>query len=97
MDAGGQERAPLAVFLISVVALSVLYTWLWVVTGGSLLIALLLHSATNTAAVVLLRDARADFGPVIVATVLTVVLAAGAAQHLERSRPPTSEEGPPNV
>lgn len=95
MDAGGQERAPLAVFLISVVSLSVLYTWFWVVTGGSLLIALLLHSATNTAAVVLLRDARSDFGPVIVATVPTVVLAAVAAQHLERSRPPTSEERQP--
>jgi hypothetical protein len=60
-----------------------------------LLIALLLHSATNTAAVVLLRDARSDFGPVIVATVLTVVLAAVAAQHLKRSRPPMLEERQP--
>ena len=95
MDAGGQERAPLAAFLASVVALSVLYTWFWVVTGGSLLIALLLHSATNTAAVVLLKDARSDFGPAIVATVLTVALAAVAAQHLERTRPPEREERRP--
>ena len=92
MDAGGQERAPLAVFLASVVALSVLYTWFWVVTGGSLLIALLLHSATNTGAVVLLKDARSDFGPVIVATVLTVVLAAVAARHLGRLGHPRGEK-----
>ncbi len=95
MDAGDQERVPLAVFLISVVSLSVLYTWFWVATGGSLLIALFLHSATNTAAVVLLKDARSDFGPVIVATLATGVLAAVAAQHLARSRPPTSEERQP--
>ena len=95
MDAGGQERAPLAAFLVSVVALSVLYTWFWVVTGSSLLIAVLLHSATNTAAVVLLKDARSDFGPVVVATVLTVVLAAVAARHLERTRPPASAERQP--
>jgi hypothetical protein len=92
MDAGDQERAPLAAFLVSVGALSVLYTWFSVVTDGSLLIALLLHSATNTAAVVHLKDARSDFGPVIVATVLTVVLAAVAARHLERPRPSEGEE-----
>lgn len=82
MNTGGQQRAPLAPFLISVVALSVLYTWFWTATGGSLLIALLLHSATNSAGVILLRDARSDFGPSIVATVLTVGLAAAAARHL---------------
>lgn len=95
IDAGGQERAPLAAFLISVVAMSVLYTWFWAATSGSLLIALLLHSATNTAAVVLLKDARSDFGPVIVATVLTVVLAAVAARHLGQTRPPSWEEHRP--
>lgn len=82
MDAGGQERAPLVAFLISVVALSVLYAWFWTATGGSLVVALLLHSATNAAGVVLLRDARSDFGPSVIATVLTVSLAAGAAHHL---------------
>ncbi len=82
MNAGGQERAPLAAFLISVVAMSVIYAWFWSATGGSLLIALLLHSATNSAGVILLKDARSDFGPSIVATVLTIGLAAVAACHL---------------
>ena len=80
--AGGQERAPLAAFLISVVALSVLYTWFWTVTSGSLVIALLLHSSTNAAAVILLRDARSDFAPSILGTFLTVGLAVAAARHL---------------
>ncbi len=83
IDSGGQERLPLAVFLISVVAQSVLYTWFWVVTGGSLLIAILLHSATNVAGVVLLKDARSDFGPAVLAAVLTVTLAVAAARHLQ--------------
>ena len=87
MNSGGQERTPLSIFLISVVALSILYTWFWVVTGGSLLIAVLLHSATNVAGVVLLKDARSDFGPVVVATAFTVVLAVAAGRHLDRARP----------
>jgi membrane protease YdiL (CAAX protease family) len=82
LDAGDQERAPLAAFLISVVALSVVYTWFWTVTGGSLLVALLLHSSTNAAGVILLRDARSDFGPSILATCLIVSLALAAARHL---------------
>ncbi len=48
-----------------------------------LLIAILLHSATNVAGVVLLKDARSDFGPAVLATVLTVALAVAAARHLQ--------------
>ncbi|MDQ4091697.1 MAG: CPBP family intramembrane metalloprotease [Actinomycetota bacterium] len=92
IHSGGQERTPLGVFLISVVALSILYTWFWVVTRGSLLIAVFLHSATNVAGVVLLKDARSDFGPVIAATALTVALAAVAGRHLERARPSPGQE-----
>ncbi len=86
IDADGQERAPLALFLASVVALSIVYTWLWLSTGGSLLLALLLHSAINVAGVLLLRDAGSDFGPVAVATVFTIALAAVAARHLRQMR-----------
>ena len=82
IDTGNQERAPLAAFLISVVALSVVYTWFWTVTSGSLLVALLFHSSTNAAGVILLRDARSDFGPFILATFLTVILAVAAARQL---------------
>lgn len=67
---------------MSTVALSFLYTWFWIETGGKLLLALLLHSATNVAGVLLLRDARSDFGPVVMATVLTVAVGAVAAQYL---------------
>ena len=87
LETGGQQRAPLALFLISTVALSVLYGWLWVATGGSLVIALLLHSATNVAGVLLLRDARSDFGPVVVTTVLYVLLAGVAARHFSQADP----------
>ena len=83
IDTGGQDRTPLAVFLVSVVALSVVYTWFWVLTGR-LLVALLLHSATNVAGVVLLKNAGSDFGPVIVATAFTIALAGVAARHLAR-------------
>ena len=84
IDTGGQDRMPFAVFLVSVVALSVVYTWFWVLTGGRLLFALLLHSATNVAGVVLLKDAGSDFGPVIVATAFTIALAGATARHLAR-------------
>ncbi len=84
IDTGGQDRTPLAVFLVSVVALSVVYAWFWVRTNGRLLVALLLHSATNVAGVVLLKDAKSDFGPVMVATAFTIALAAAAARHLAR-------------
>ncbi len=82
--ADGQERTPLTIFLLSVVALSLIYTWLWLVTGGSLLIAVLLHNATNVGGVLLAEEARGDVGPHVVATALTVVLAAVAGTHLKR-------------
>ena len=74
----------LPVFLFSVIALSVLYTWFWAVTGGRLVVALLLHSATNVAGVLLLKDARGDFGPAIIAMALTIALAGAAARDLRR-------------
>ena len=89
-DTGGQERAPVVPFLVSVVALSILYTWLWLSTGRSLLIAVLLHSAINVAGVLLLRDAGSDFGPVAVAAVITIALAAVAARQLSRMREASS-------
>ncbi len=95
LDPGGPDRAPLTLFLISTVALSFLYTWFWIETSGRLLIALLLHSATNVAGVLLLRDARSDFGPVVVATVLTVAVGAVAARYLLWRWPNIKAEGDP--
>lgn len=83
--ADGQQRTPLTIFLLSVVARSLIYTWLWLVPGGSLLIAVLLHNTTNVASVLLAEEARGDVGPHIVATALTVVLAAVAGTHLKRA------------
>ncbi len=93
---GGQDRMPLPVFLVSVVGLSVLYTWFWVLTGGRLLVALLLHSATNAAGIKLLKEARSDFGPVIVATAFTIALAGAAAFHLSRIDARIPEKGRTN-
>ena len=83
---GGEdaERAPLAIFMVSVVALAVLYTWLWRETSGSLLIVLVFHSATNAAASLLLTDAGDDHGPLMIATVLTVALSFAAGIALKR-------------
>ena len=81
--ADGQERMPLAIFLVSVVALSLIYTWLWLVTGGSLLIAVVLHSSTNVASVLLAAEAQADLGPYVMAAAATVLLAALVGMRLK--------------
>lgn len=82
--ADGQDRAPLALFLLSVVALSLIYTWLWLITNASLLIAVVLHSATNVASALLIIEAEGDLGPHVVATALIIVLAALAGVNLKR-------------
>ena len=82
--ADGQQRTPLAIFLVSVVALSLVYTWLWLVTAGSLLIAVLLHSSTNVASVLLTEESQGELGPPVVATAVTVLLAALVGMHLKR-------------
>ena len=81
MDPGGQERAPLPAFLISVVALSVLYTSFWTATGAAWSRPSLLHSATNAAGVILLKDPRLT-SALRIAAILTVSLGAVAARHL---------------
>lgn len=91
IDTGVRERAPLGAFLISVVALSVVYAWFWMVTVGNVLVAVLLHSATNAAGVILLEDANSDFGPIVLATLVTVGLAAVAARHLRRGEQDLAE------
>ena len=85
----------MVLFLLSVVALSIVYTWLWLSTGGSLVVALLLHSAINVAGMLLLRDARSDFGPVAVATAITIALGAVAARHLGQMREASSNSRGP--
>lgn len=91
MTRAASERAPLSAFSISAVALSLLYAWSRTATGGSLLLALLRHSATNAAGVTLPKDARSDLRPSIVATVLTVCLAVAAARDLRAGRPDLAE------
>lgn len=92
--ADGQTRAPLAIFLVSVVALSLIYTWLWLVTAGSLLIAVVLHSATNVASALLTEAAQDDLGPHVAAAALTVALAALVAMHLKH-HPHGNHHAPP--
>ncbi len=77
------ERAPLIIFLISVVALAVHYTWLWKKTSQNLFIALIFHSSINIAAFLLLSNGE-DRSPFIVATGLTVILAVFVGIDLKR-------------
>lgn len=91
----GRESHPIslfAAFVVSVICLSVLCTWMYNGTGGSLLIVVLFHAAANLPLTILITPLGDDMAPsfltfvglmVVAATV--VVIATGPA-HLSRTR-----------
>lgn len=69
------QQLPLIWFLIQTVAITVLYTWIFNATGGSLLIILLVHTASNTAFGVLPMLPEAADGSIRPAWILNILLA----------------------
>jgi uncharacterized protein len=90
------QQIPIAWFVLQILASSVLYTWIYQHTRGSLLMALLFHTGAN-AAVGLLPVLPGDTGGSMAAlwfAVLAAVAAAGAVLRFDRRMqgdpPPTS-------
>jgi uncharacterized protein len=92
----GQAGRPLSLlplFVVSTIALSVIITWMYNSTGGSLLLVVLLHATANLPLTLLLEPlgsrAMLPFllfvGPMVVAAIV-VVLVAGPAQLSRKHR-----------
>jgi uncharacterized protein len=90
----GSEGHPISLyfpFVVAVVASSVFYTWLYNNTGGSLLIVVLYHAASNLPITVLITPLGGQMAqPFLIYVALTVVAAAAiviatGAQHLSRT------------
>ena len=90
----GSEGHPISLyvpFVVAVVASSVFYTWLYNNTGGSLLMVVLYHAASNLPITVLITPLGSQMAqPFLIYVALTVVAAAAiviatGAQHLSRT------------
>src|SRR5215203_7371143 len=90
----GSEGHPISLyvpFVIAVVASSVFYTWLYNNTGGSLLIVVLYHAASNLPITVLISPLGSQMAlPFLIYVALTVVAAAivvivSGAENLSRT------------
>jgi membrane protease YdiL (CAAX protease family) len=72
------QQLPLMWFLIQTVSITILYTWIFNATKGSLLIILLLHTASNTAFGVLPMLPEAASGSLRPAWILNILLVIAA-------------------
>lgn len=72
------QQLPLIWFVIQTVSITILYTWIFNATGGSLLIILLLHTASNTAFGVLPMLPEAASGSLRPAWILNILLVIAA-------------------
>ncbi len=73
------QQLPLMWFLIQTVSITILYTWIFNATKGSLLIILLLHTASNTAFGVLPMLPEAASGSLRPAWILNILLVIAAS------------------
>lgn len=98
---GDPGRTPTlyAAFVVSVIAMSIILTWVYNSTGGSFLMVVLLHATANLP-VTLVRDelgSRATvpvvlyFGLLVVAAIVVVIVA--GPEHLSRKRRQQEEGG----
>jgi uncharacterized protein len=90
----GSEGHPISLyvpFVVAVVASSVIYTWLYNNTGGSLLIVVLYHAASNLPITVLISPLGSQMAqPFLIYVALTVIAAAAiviatGAENLSRT------------
>jgi hypothetical protein len=79
------EGQPLWLLLTDLLVKSLIFTYVFLGTQGSVLIAILLHASTNLFAVSPTTGPDGDLGVPLVALVLKVVLAAALFVHLPRS------------
>jgi membrane protease YdiL (CAAX protease family) len=94
----GRTPALYAGFVVSVIALSVILTWVYNSTGGSLLLVVLLHATYNLPITLAIDDlgSRATlpvllyFGLLVVAAIVVVVVA--GPKHLSRKRRKQEQE-----
>jgi len=97
--APGRTTTLYAAFVVSVIALSVILTWVYNSTGGSLLMVVLLHATFNLPITLAIDDlgSRATvpvllyFGLVVVAAIVVVIVA--GPEHLSRKHRKQEEEG----
>ena len=68
------QQLPLVWFLLQTISITVLYTWIYNATGGSLIIILLLHTASNTAFGVLPMLPEMTSGSLRPAWILNILL-----------------------
>lgn len=82
---------PMPLFLIQIVAVSILYTWLWLASCGSLVVVHVFHAASNTALglLPLIPGEGADsLRPLWIAVGLLSLVAAAVAVKLARDAEP---------
>jgi len=78
---------PMPLFATQILAVSILYTWLWLESGGSLIVVHVFHAASNTTLGLLPLipgEGAAGLRPLWIAVALLVVLAAGTARVMAR-------------
>lgn len=78
---------PIPLFAAQILAVSILYTWLWQASGGSLVIAHVFHAASNTTLGLLPLipgDGVHPLRPLWIAVVLLVAVAIGVARVMAR-------------
>ena len=87
------QQLPLLWFLIQTVSITILYTWFYNATKGSLLIILLLHAASNTAFGVLPMLPEAASGSLRPAWLLNILLVIAASLVVILNGPRTLAKG----
>jgi membrane protease YdiL (CAAX protease family) len=100
LTAGSAQDYPFWLFLLDIMAMAIVYTWVFNGTGGSLLMVTLLHASFNTSSVFLpiLPAAVGDAQPKVITiglhcvVAIAVVLATGPARLSRSERP-----GPANL
>ena len=89
------QQLPLLWFLIQTVLITILYTWIYNATDGSLLIILLLHAASNTAFGVLPMLPEAASGSLRPAWLLNILLMIAVGLVILLNGPKTLAKGKP--
>jgi membrane protease YdiL (CAAX protease family) len=94
-------QQPVWLFLLDITAKSVLFTWVFLRTRGSVLVAMLLHAATNLFVVSPILPSTGDLTLLLLAAgtkwLLVVVVIVVAGTSLVRNRRPEPEALPPEV